>query len=135
MGGGDQNFLGWSKGVTRIFSVGQRGDQNFLRVIEGGPEFFPGMGTSNFTIYVRGCSFKGGPEFLHICQGSKCCQTVPSTSIGSIPGHTRSGNIINITFAIVRFSHSHQQYCGSPLVRGTLPCREGGVDHIWPLSI
>ena len=35
--GGDQNFLGWSKGGDQFFfSVGPRGDQNFNRVNEGG---------------------------------------------------------------------------------------------------
>ena len=33
----DHNFYGWSRGA--VFSVDQRGDQNFLRVKEGEPKF------------------------------------------------------------------------------------------------
>ena len=37
---GDHIFWGWSKGGTNFFSVGLGGDQNFLRVKEGGLKCF-----------------------------------------------------------------------------------------------
>ena len=40
VGGGDQNFLGWSKGGTKIFSVGQRGGPEFFEGQRGGDQIF-----------------------------------------------------------------------------------------------
>ncbi len=56
----DQNFLGCQRGRASFFSVGQRGDQNFLRVTEGGTRiFFPTWepfmrGDQNFFVHAKG---------------------------------------------------------------------------------
>ncbi len=37
---GDQNFLGGQRGTSFFFSVPKGGDQNFLRIKEGGNQIF-----------------------------------------------------------------------------------------------
>ncbi len=65
--GGGPEFLRVVKGGTSFVFSGSKG---------GGPEFLWGHrgGTrilsQILTIYVIGCSFKGGPEFFSTCQGS-----------------------------------------------------------------
>ncbi len=50
--GGGAEFFGVGKGGQNVFSVGQRGDQNFLRVKERGTRIFP-----NFFFFAPSAQF------------------------------------------------------------------------------
>ncbi len=71
-GGGDQNFLRWSKGGASFFSVGQWGNENSLSVKEGEGNF-----CSSFlrlrNVLSKGLGFssqnQGGPEIFPTGKG------------------------------------------------------------------
>ncbi len=65
---GDQNFFGQSKGRNKLFFSESRGEgPEFLRVTEGGPEFFPKMGTRISFCIQRGDKKNWRPAITNRC--------------------------------------------------------------------
>ncbi len=91
--GGPESF-GMVKGGSSFFSVGLRGDQNFLRVKEGGTKFFSPKISCLFGAKAKGgtsifpCRQRGDQIFffLHIQRGDQKKIGRPSRSLKENPG-------------------------------------------------